>query len=238
MKHLRLESCASTNDEARQAFEAGEALPLLISAAEQTKGRGREGRTWSQLQGNFAGSFLVMATRALLSEPGALSLLAGLAISDALCAFGANPAKLTLKWPNDVLLSESKVAGVLSEFVEDQHRRAFIVGIGVNLREAPAETLFPASAVFGEAAPEPRAFGDTLGTALSRWIAQAEAQGMPAILEAWKQRGWRLGEALAIRTSGAPLEGVFEDLDPHGHLRLRLPDGTMRTITAGDAART
>ncbi|NNU15253.1 biotin--[acetyl-CoA-carboxylase] ligase [Parvularcula sp. ZS-1/3] len=238
MRHLRLESCASTNDEARRAFEAGDALPLLISAAEQTKGRGREGRAWSQLQGNFAGSFLVMATRALLSEPGALSLIAGLAIRDALSAFGANPAELKLKWPNDVLLSEKKVAGVLSEFVEDQSRRAFIVGIGVNLREAPDQTLFPAAAVFADGAPDPSAFGDTLGTALTRWISQAEAHGMPAILEAWKKQAWRLGEPLAIRTSGVPLEGVFEDLDPHGHLRLRLPDGTMRTITAGDAART
>lgn len=236
MRHERLASCGSTNDEVRRAFTEGAAFPLLISAEEQTAGRGREGRPWAQLRGNFAGSFLIEATRALLGAPGAVSLLSGLAIRDALIGFGASAADLALKWPNDVLLKERKVAGVLAEMVEDDTRRAFIIGIGVNLREAPSETMFPAAAVFGAAAPDPKLFGDRLGEALLHWVKGAEDKGTPLIFDAWRQHAWRLGEPLALRHGEGATEGIFEDIDAHGRVLLRLPSGELRTIAAGDAA--
>ncbi|GGY43047.1 biotin--[acetyl-CoA-carboxylase] ligase [Parvularcula lutaonensis] len=237
MRHQRLVTCGSTNDEVRRAFFEGAAFPLLISAEQQTEGRGREGRPWAQLEGNFAGSFLVEATRALLSHPGAVSLLAGLAVRDALVACSADSQDLTLKWPNDVLKSEQKVAGILAEMVEDSTRRAFIIGIGVNLRKAPEATAFPAAAAFDADPPDPESFGKRLGETLLRWISLAEAQGAPHIFAAWRSHAWRLGEPLAVRTSGEPIEGIFEDIDGHGRMILRLPTGEHRIIAAGDAAR-
>ncbi len=237
MIHHRLASCSSTNDEARRAFEEGAALPLLISAEEQTAGRGRQGRSWSQLQGNFAGSFLIEGTRALVQNPGVLSLLAGLAVRDALIANGAQGSELTLKWPNDVLRQERKVAGILAEFLEDSHRRAFIIGIGVNLAKAPDDTPFPAARAFDNVSPGPAAFGDELGSTLLGWVRFAEKDGSEAVLTRWRDHGWRLGEPLAVRTGETVTEGIFEDIDNQGHIVLRLPEGGLRTISAGDAVR-
>lgn len=238
MEHRRLAICGSTNDEARAAFEAGASMPLLISAAEQTAGRGRQGRVWSQLRGNFAGSFLIEATRVLRAEPGALSLLAGLAIKETLVGFGTESDDMVLKWPNDVLLRERKVAGVLAEMVENDARRAVILGIGVNLAEAPRQTVFPAAAVFKTEPPDPKLFGDRLGEALLAWIRGAEDNGTGDVLKTWRTHAWRLGETLAIRQGERVLEGIFEDIDRHGHLLLRSSTGEGHTITAGDTART
>lgn len=236
MRHVRLASCGSTNDEARALFGRGDELPFLVSAEEQTRGRGRAGRSWSHLAGNFAGSVVIEATRALATEPGSLALLAGLAIRDALIDCGAEPARLMLKWPNDVLFGERKVAGVLAEMVDDGRRRAFVVGIGVNLRQAPESTLYPAGSVFAGDAPEPQTFGDRLAASLVAWAAQAEKEGTGAIIAAWRRHAWRMGDPLVIRTPTGPVEGFFEDVDRHGRMLLRLPGGELRTITAGDAA--
>lgn len=237
MRHQRLKTCGSTNDEARRAFTEGEATPLLISAEEQTAGRGRDGRSWFHLSGNFAGSFLIEATRALRQEPGLAALLSGLAIRDALISAGATPADLLVKWPNDVLLSGQKIAGVLAEMVEDEARRAFIIGIGVNLKKAPAETMFPAASAFRAGAPSPTAFGETLGEALLSWVARVEGKGGQAVLDAFLAHAWRIGEPLAVRQGAGAIEGIFTGLDPHGHMILTLPTGEQKIITAGDASR-
>lgn len=237
MKHHRLPTCGSTNDEARAAFVAGEAPPLLISSEEQTAGRGREGRTWHQLPGNFAGSFLVEASPTLRQEPGLVSLLSGLAIREALIATGANPSDLAVKWPNDVLRCERKVAGVLAELVENAARWAFIIGTGVNLRQAPAQTMFPAGGAFLGDAPDAETFGETLGISLLSWLVTVEQHGPTRVLDAFRQHAWRFGQPLAVRQGDATIEGVFGDIDRHGRMLLTLPDGGQRIISAGDTAR-
>lgn len=237
MRHERLATCASTNDEARAAFEAGAPLPLLVSAAEQTAGRGRQGRSWSHAPANFAGSFVIEASPRLVETPGAVAFLAGLAVTDALATYGISRHDLRLKWPNDVLYRERKVAGVLSEFVEALGRRAFIVGIGVNLAEAPGETRFPAAAAFSEHPPEPARFAESLAAAVEAWTNAAAREGPGRILAAWRSQAWRLGQPLAVRGQGPePAEGIFEDIDDRGHLLLRLPCGTLRRVAAGDIA--
>ncbi|MEO1657197.1 MAG: biotin--[acetyl-CoA-carboxylase] ligase [Pseudomonadota bacterium] len=238
LEHRRLAETGSTNDDARAAFEAGASRPLLISAGLQTAGKGRHGRAWSHDPDNFAGSFLVDTGEQARRVPGAVSLLAGLAVRDALIAEGADPGALQLKWPNDVLVSGEKVAGLLSSFIQQGTDVAMIIGIGVNLASPPGETVFPARAVFArEHAPDPKLFGDQLGRRLLGLLAQLEEKGAWVILEAWRTHAWRLGEDITMRRDeGEGLSGRFEDIDQEGRLLLRLDDGSLETIAAGDAA--
>lgn len=237
MKHRRLQVCGSTNDEARAYFLAGDALPILISVEEQTAGRGREGRSWSHHRSNFAGSLLVEASPTMLGAPGAVALLAGLAIRDALIASGAEAAGLALKWPNDVLRDDRKVAGVLAEMLTEGDRRAVIVGAGVNLAKPPQDARFPAAAVFAsDQSPGPKAFGDHLAMAFERWVEQLEDRGTPFVLDAWRASAWRLGEKLTIGSGPGAVSGVFRDIDAVGRIILRLPSGEDRVFSAGDAS--
>lgn len=236
MRHRRLEVCESTNDEARAAFDRGEPAPLLISSAAQTSGRGRAGRSWTQLPGNFAGTFLFDAPRALAREPGVVSLLSALAIREVLVSHGVEPAAIALKWPNDVLLREAKVAGILGEMLTAGRRSAILVGVGVNLAAAPERTRFRASAVFPQRPPDPRRFGEGLGDRLSSWINQVAERGVEPVFSAWRNHAWRRGRALTVTIGSQSLTGIFSDIDGHGRLILRLPDGRERTVSAGDTA--
>jgi len=237
MRHIRLEQCGSTNDEASGLFDQGETGPFLISTRDQVAGRGRDGRKWSHDPRNFAGSFLLPATDQMRSAPGALSLLAGLAVRDALIAASVDPAALRLKWPNDVLLNHQKVGGILAELVSDRERFGLIIGIGVNLTKPPNEARFPARAVFDAAsAPSPQHFGDNLGEQLERWLNRLTEQGTAWVLDAWRATAWRSGEKLTVRSGEHAVSGLFRDIDDQGRLILALPSGQTRVFSAGDAS--
>ncbi|MEM0928543.1 MAG: biotin--[acetyl-CoA-carboxylase] ligase [Pseudomonadota bacterium] len=238
LEHRRLQETGSTNDDAHTAFASGAARPLLISAEQQTAGKGRYGRSWSHDPLNFAGSFLVDAGPEACQAPGAVSLLAGLAVRDTLIAEGADAGALALKWPNDVLMADEKVAGILSSFVQQGTDTALIIGIGVNLASPPSETVFPARAVFAkDRSPDPEGFGDALGQRLVALLGRLETSGSWAILEAWRSHAWRLGDDITIRRDEEEaLQGRFEDIDREGRLMLRRADGSLETIAAGDAA--
>ncbi|MEO1041845.1 MAG: biotin--[acetyl-CoA-carboxylase] ligase [Pseudomonadota bacterium] len=238
MEHRRLQETGSTNDDAHAAFMAGAPRPLLISAGLQTAGKGRQGRPWDHSRENFAGSFLVDARRQAREVPGAAALLSSLALRDTLIGHGADPGAIALKWPNDVLIDDKKVAGILISFVHHANDSALIIGIGVNLTAAPQETVFPARAVFAEGqGPDPESFGDVLGQRLVGLMDRLERNGSWGILEAWRAHAWRIGQEITIRRDGTDgVTGRFEDINGQGHMLLRREDGTLDTIVAGDAA--
>ena len=151
-------------------------------------------------------------------------------------ATGANASDLAVKWPNDVLRCERKVAGVLAELVEDAERWAFIIGMGVNLLQAPAQTMFPAGGAFPGEAPDAETFGETLGISLLSWLLTVEQHGPTRVLDAFRKHAWRFGQPLAVRRGDATIDGVFKDIDRHGRMLLTLPGGDQRVISAGDAA--
>lgn len=238
MKHIRLSTCGSTNDEAREALARGEAPPFVVSAAEQTQGRGRAGRSWAQLEGNFAGSFVVRLPDVIAQEPGALALLAGVSVREVMIEYGAPGEGLALKWPNDVLLFERKVAGVLADLISQGSAMIAVVGIGVNLANAPGETTgqLPAAALFPDRPPDPERFGSRLGAVILGWRARCETDGLGLLFNTWRAAAWRLGEPLTLRADQQPVTGIFRDIDRHGRLILRLPDGRERHFSAGDAS--
>jgi BirA family biotin operon repressor/biotin-[acetyl-CoA-carboxylase] ligase len=230
---IACETVGSTNSEALARARAGERGPLWITARTQTAGRGRRGRTWVSEPGNLYAT-LLLTDPAPPERAAQLSFVAALATHDAIAACApAFAARLAFKWPNDVLLDGAKLAGILIE-AEGTRPLMVAVGIGVNCRHHPAATEFPATdlAAAGAAVAVEELFGALSHAMLDRLRQWAE--GFAGIRTAWLARAGGLGGALTARLGTRELTGRFEALDEAGRLLLRLPDGLLETIAAGE----
>lgn len=224
---------ASTNSALLARLGGGEATGEghWLIADRQVAGRGRAGRVWSDGHGNFMGSTVAQV---MPGDPPAptLALVAGVALHRALVAsVGAIPG-LLLKWPNDVLVSGAKLAGVLLE----RHGDAVVVGIGVNLAHAPDLPDRPTCALsaLGHGV-ERDAFARALDHEWSGALGLWHAHGWPALREEWLTRAHPRGTLLATHDSDVGMiVGAFAGLEPEGAVRIRLADGTTRAIHAGD----
>ena len=134
MQITHLDEVGSTSDLVRIAVRNGAPEGTAFRADIQRSGRGRHGRDWVSPLGNLYLSVLLRPQRPVPEWPG-LSLMAGLALHDAVSAFRPSQ-RLGLKWPNDVLLDDRKIAGLLIETQDD----AVILGCGVNCLHAPEKT--------------------------------------------------------------------------------------------------
>jgi BirA family transcriptional regulator, biotin operon repressor / biotin---[acetyl-CoA-carboxylase] ligase len=226
----------STNAEARRRAEAGDAGPVWITAAVQTAGRGRRGRSWSTRRGNLAATLLMTIDLAPV-EAAQVSFVAALAAAElADACLGEGVARL--KWPNDVLVHGKKAVGILVESGSRADGRLWLaVGIGVNLAHHPEDVERPATS-FGEhmggKPPAPLDALEVLASRFEAWRAAWATQGFTPVARAWTLRAIGLGERCEARLPNRTVKGLAEGLDVDGALRLRLDDGTLERITAGD----
>ena len=226
----------STNAEARRRAEAGETGPVWITALTQTAGRGRRGRDWQTRAGNLAAT-LLFATDKPVGQAAQISFVAALAAAD-LAQTCLGPGAATVKWPNDLLIHGRKAVGILVESGPLPDGRLWLaVGIGINLAHAPQDVERPAAA-FAEfmpgPPPSPRAALEVLALAFERWRTAWERDGFTAIAKGWTERAHGLGQPCEARLPNQTHRGVAEGLDADGALRLRLDDGVVLRITAGD----
>ena len=217
----------STNVDLAARVRAGDppAEGFWLVADRQTGGRGRQGRVWEGDTGNFMGSTLVRIAHSD-PPPQTLAFVAGLAAIEAL---RPHCDGVRLKWPNDVLLDGGKLAGVLLEAEGD----AVIVGIGVNLAVAPAVSDRRVACL-----PRPVArdlFAGQLAQCFAGQLIRWRTYGVEPLLTRWSAAAHPLGEMLTVHEPGGRLlSGTFGGLDPGGALLLRLADGSVSAIHAGD----
>jgi BirA family biotin operon repressor/biotin-[acetyl-CoA-carboxylase] ligase len=236
---LLLDQTDSTNADARRRADAGEAGPLWIVARRQTEGRGRRGRVWDSDAGNLFATLLT-TTRKPPAEAAQVTFIAALAVADLLDCW-APPSLVTIKWPNDVILAGEKAAGVLVESGAHVSGGLWLaVGIGVNLIHAPQGTERPATALAHHlrgdvaAAPTVEAAAAKLAEAFDVWMTRWETLGFEPILDAWRARTPGLDGPATARLGRETLEGRAEGVAADGALKLRLADGSLRLISAGD----
>lgn len=231
---LWFETLDSTNEEARRRAAGGVTEPVWIVAERQTKGRGRQGRAWETAPGNLAATYL-FAPGLAPPEAARLSFAAALAAADLIDSYLPRAARM--KWPNDVLVRERKIAGILLESAAGQGSVAWLaIGVGVNLADHPQGTAFPATALTAEgvAAPPVGEVVERLAVALGHWLGRHAREGFEPIRNAWLARGPALGTSMTVRSGHETVEGRFAGLGADGALQLSGTDGRMHRISAGD----
>lgn len=235
VRHLSYETLGSTNAEALALARAGERGRVWITAKSQSAGRGRRGRDWVSPPGNLYASLLMSEPSPAERAP-QLSFVAALAVHDALAACVPDLAgRLSLKWPNDVLLGGRKVAGLLIE-AENAPVFSVAIGIGVNCISHPADAAYPATDIASEGARVTDdvlflALRDAMQRRLAQWQGGAD---FPAIRRTWLQHAAGLGNVIQVRLPERELSGRFMGLDEHGRLLLQPESGPHLKITAGE----
>jgi BirA family biotin operon repressor/biotin-[acetyl-CoA-carboxylase] ligase len=230
---LRLPTIDSTNEEVRRHLQdASIEEGLVVTAWQQTAGRGRRGRAWQSPAGNLSVSFLIRAG-ATLTSSAHISFVAAVALQAALSEI-APLVSARLKWPNDVLVNGRKISGILLE----AEGPWVILGIGVNLAHSPDPTGI------GYHATSLAELGvtvtlDEMLEALARHLHQALTEwrqgGFAAIRHRWRAHAEGLGGPLVARLyDGSEIHGRFTDLDDEGALLLTAESGQTQRIIAAD----
>lgn len=233
---VRLESCSSSNDEARHLAEQGRPARTVVWALQQDGGRGRRGRSWVSPPGNLYCS-LLLRPPVSAADAAQLSFVAAVAVAETISAF--IPGQARLKWPNDVLVDGGKISGILLESEPGSQGRVewLVLGVGINVRHHPAGLDQPATDLLsaGAVSPDLALVLQRFVESFDRWYDRWQIQGFAPIRAAWLNAGHRVGTPLRVRLSETVVTGDFVDLDASGALLLQTADG-LRLITAGDVS--
>jgi BirA family biotin operon repressor/biotin-[acetyl-CoA-carboxylase] ligase len=223
----RFESVTSTMDVLHSMALEGAPGGTVVVAREQTSGRGSRGRPWVSARG---GLWLSVLRR---PETGSgldvLSLRAGLAVSDLLLTL-APGAPIRLKWPNDLMLGDRKVGGILCEARWQGDQLGWVVvGLGLNITNEVPEALREVATTLGSTVPGRSA--DDLAEPLAEVIRKIDAR-TPTLgdqeLDRFRELDWLYGRAIR-----SPVDGFGDGIDDEGRLLLRLPDGPRLALRAG-----
>ena len=228
-------SLDSTNAEALRAIDSGAAAPFVITAERQTAGRGRRGRKWvSPFAENIYYSLVLRMDGGMRQLEG-LSLVVGLAVLSALRAVGLSDAGL--KWPNDVLVGNKKIAGILLELVGDPADVCHVVlGIGINVNMRLASEVDQAwTSVFLESGRlvNRNTLISRLNDSLLMYLKRHAAEGFTAIQAEWEQNHLWQGREVSLIAGVHQVDGTVMGIDQQGALRMSV-NGEVKVYSGGE----
>jgi len=234
---LSFDSLDSTNEEAKRLAKGGGHHGAVIWAKHQSEGKGRMGRTWISSDGNLFVSVLLQPEKSL-ADIGQLSFVAAVAVLEALEALVPEGKRLQCKWPNDILLNDRKLGGILLESFQcsDSKKNWVVAGVGINIDSYPPRTEFPAICL--------REAGVELVSAkiiLSRFIHHFidcyniwNTKGFAPIRKKWTASAWGMEQRLCAHLPDSSIEGICQGIDANGSLTLKLDNGKKHHVHAGD----
>lgn len=229
----------STNDFAKHVAQDGAIEGTVVIADEQTRGRGRLGRVWHSPRGTGLWFSTILRPNLNPQMVSALSLLPAVAIAQTIeKLFSIRPE---LKWPNDVMLSHKKVAGILAEAKSSREILDFLVlGVGINLwqnrHDFPPILCDKATSLFIETGIQISRL-DVLAEILDRMdtiYATIQRQGMYLLIEEWRQYAAGFGEKVVIKEGEERFSGVLQDIALDGSAILHLDDGQVKRLSSGE----
>ncbi|AZE57808.1 Biotin operon repressor [Pseudomonas synxantha] len=229
------DSVDSTNAEALRLVESGRAPPFVVLAEQQTAGRGRRGRKWVSPYAQNLYYSLVLRIEGGLRQLEGLSLVVGLAVMQALHESGVQGA--ALKWPNDVLVGNKKISGILLELVGDPGDICHVVlgiGINVNMQKAVEVDQQWTSMQLETGSPIDRNhLAARLGRQLQVYLDRHKATGFAGLQEEWEKYHLWQGRSVCLIAGVNRIEGVVLGVDRQGALRLNV-DGVEKIYSGGE----
>jgi len=231
------EELGSTSDRAKELADEGADPGTVVVAETQTAGRGRRGRVWASPPRRNLYFSVILRPELPPARAPELTLVASVALCDALRQAGVQAG---IKWPNDLLVSGRKIAGILTELAAEPDRVHWVVvgaGVNVNARaeDFPEELRAAATSVLlerGQAAPR-ALFAAACFTALEEWLDRHAEDGFGPVRDAWRERSVTLGREVIVKADGREIAGTAEDIDESGALLVRSRAGVER-ILSGD----
>jgi len=230
-----LDSVDSTNAEALRAIGQGASAPFLILAERQVSGRGRRGRKWvSPFAENLYYSLVLRIDGGMRQLEG-LSLVVGLAVLQALRNFGVSSAGL--KWPNDVLVANKKVAGILLELVGDPADVCHVVlGIGINVNMQKADEVdqqWTSIRLESGDSVDRNALVGELSAQLNSYIQRHQLKGFSTLRSEWEANHLWQDRSVSLIAGSNHIDGVVVGIDSQGALRLKV-DGVEKVFSGGE----
>ncbi len=231
---VALDDVDSTNEHAKRLLAKGITQPTWIIAQRQTAGKGRQGHVWVSEMGNLFCT-LILPIDVSLSDAANLSFVSALAVGTVLESY-VEMMDVTYKWPNDVLLNDQKVSGILLETDQRKDALALIIGIGMNIQSSPKDVAYPATSLadYLQTPPQPDQIFSELAHAFDRWLDVWRSQGFAAIQNAWMAQAARLNQTVHVRLPDEHMTGILRGINEKGELLLKLASGQERRISAGD----
>ncbi|HET6490366.1 MAG TPA: biotin--[acetyl-CoA-carboxylase] ligase [Syntrophales bacterium] len=229
----------STNRLARDLAILGAVEGTIVVAESQTGGRGRKGRNWFSPPGEGIYVSLVLRPRFQPAEAPKMTLLTGVALAETL--FHAVPSRVTIKWPNDVLLEGRKVAGILVEISTDIDAIDYmIVGVGMNINTPPDR--FPAdlreratslAAHAGHTVPRAEILGAFLDC-FEHYYDLIGKEGFAPVIGRWRELSDMVGRRVRVQDFNRSLQGTIAGIDDDGVLLIKTADADIHRVIAGD----
>lgn len=237
-KHLVYEEdMTSTMDVAFRLGMEGEPEGTVVCAEGQSKGRGRMGRHWLSPKGKGIYMSVILRPRCSASEAARLTLLGAVAVAEAIAK--VSQLKPVIKWPNDVLVNNKKIVGILTELRAEIDQVKFVViGIGINVN-ATASQLIPEATsmkIEGHQNFSRVAVMQAVLKSLEEWYAHLQRQGFAPVRERWKDLASTIKQRVKIHDGRRVVEGEAVDIDHDGGLMIRLDSGVVVKKMAGDVA--
>ncbi|VVP54883.1 Bifunctional ligase/repressor BirA [Pseudomonas fluorescens] len=230
-----LDSVDSTNAEALRSIGQGSLAPFLVLAERQVSGRGRRGRKWvSPFAENLYYSLVLRIDGGIRQLEG-LSLVVGLAVMQALRRFGVVNAGL--KWPNDVLVGNKKIAGILLELVGDPADVCHVVlGIGINVNMQVADEVdqqWTSIRLESGSSCDRNALVVELSNQLDAYIRCHQVSGFSVLRAEWEANHLWQERSVSLIAGASHIDGVVLGIDNQGALRLRV-NGVERVFSGGE----
>jgi BirA family biotin operon repressor/biotin-[acetyl-CoA-carboxylase] ligase len=237
-----VEEAGSTNVDLVAQARCGAPSGSVLIANFQSAGRGRQGRTWSAPPGTgVAVSVLLHPRDVAPARWGWLPLLAGLGVAEGLLRYPGVPA--SLKWPNDVLIGEGKVAGILAERIDSPRGPAVVIGFGVNVHLTAADLPVPSATSLALEASDGAIRGPLSRTEVVRscltalgelYLTWQEGESDEELATSYRARCATIGRRVRVElVRGPPMEGIATGVDAGGRLVVRT-DSRVQIVGAGD----
>ncbi len=229
----------STNTLAMELAGRGCSEGTVIIADEQTGGKGRLGRKWLSPSGKNLYMSIILKPAVSPRDATILTLFSAVACTSAIRKISSIPA--SIKWPNDIMVSDRKLGGILTEIKADMDRIFHaVIGIGININieadDMPDEIKAIATSIKNET-------GDVLSRTkvaveilreMDRWYSILLSSGKKPIIEEWLRLSSTIGKAVRVTIGDKVFTGIAGNIDDEGMLMLKLPDNTVKKISAGD----
>jgi BirA family biotin operon repressor/biotin-[acetyl-CoA-carboxylase] ligase len=229
------DTVSSTMDEAFRLAMEGSEEGTLVCAETQTKGRGRMGRVWTSPKGKGIYLSLILRPKLSPTDVSQLTLLSAVVVAEVVRSFSGINARI--KWPNDILVDNKKLVGILTEMNAEIDRVKFvIVGMGINVN-TPLNLMPPQSTSLKAETDKSFSRVDLIKEILKNmeaWYERYQQQGFEPVHKRWKELSSTLGKNIRVNDSNKVTKGKAVDIDSDGGLLIRSESGELIKKITGD----